>query len=68
MRLSSSNSFILIRSAASSNSHLVLRCGALRLPEAGSRIGRVRKFATGRFAEQAAAPGWRGRNFKGWYL
>lgn len=56
-----------MRPAASSNSHLVLRCGALRFPEASSCIGRARNFTTGRLVKQAAAAGRRGGNFKGWY-
>ena len=53
---------------ASRNSHLVLRCGALRLLETSSRLGRIRNLATGCFAKQAPAAGWRGRNIKGRYL
>lgn len=39
------------RSAASRNPHLVLRCGALCLPEASPCIRRIGNFATGCFAE-----------------
>jgi len=57
-----------MRSATSRNSHLVLRRGAFRLPEASSRIGRVRNFATGCLVKQAPAVGWRGRDIKGRHL
>lgn len=65
---SSSKSFILIHSKASGNPHLVLCRGAVRLPKASSRVGRIGNLATSRFVEQAPATGWRGRNFKGRYF
>lgn len=68
MGLSSSKSFILIHSKASGNPHLVLRRGAVRLPEASSRVGRIGNLTTGRSVEQAPATGWRGRNFKGGHV
>ena len=60
-----SNAFILICPAARGDSHLVLRCGVVRLPETSSRFGRVGDFTTGRVVKQAPATGRRGRNFKG---
>jgi hypothetical protein len=68
MGLSSGKSFILIHFKASGNPHLVLRRGIVRLPEAGSRVGRIGNLATGGFVEQAPATGRRGRNFKGRYI
>ena len=56
------------RSAAGRNPHLVLRCGALRLPKTSPCIGRIRDFATGCSTKQAPTAGWGGRNFKGRHL